>query len=393
MPRGQINVARELEYLSVLDEDGKLDEEHAPEISDDDLKAMHRAMLLARRFDERMLNLQRQGRIGTFGPVKGQEAAQIGTIAAIGDDDWLIPSYRETAAALWRGTPMSGLLVYNAGFNEGGRIPDEQNDTPIAIPVGTQMLHAVGIAYGLKYKGQDKVTMTYFGDGATSQGDFHEAMNFAAVFETPTVFVCQNNQYAISLPRSKQTQSATLAQKALAYGVPGIQVDGNDLLAVYAAATEAVKRAREEHRPTLIECVTYRMEVHTTADDPTRYREDEEVERWAKRDPIERIQRYLKDRGALDDEAIEELESEIKDEIESAWSEAQEAIETYGEDPLHMFEHLFAEKPPYLEEQREALSRALKAGAGKGAGQPQADGDEDDDEEADEEAGEDDGDG
>jgi TPP-dependent pyruvate/acetoin dehydrogenase alpha subunit len=256
---------------------------------------------------------------------------------------------------------MSGLLVYNAGFNEGGRIADEQNDTPIAIPVGTQMLHAVGVAYALKYKGQGKVAMTYFGDGATSQGDFHEAMNFAATLETPTVFVCQNNQYAISLPRSEQTRSATLAQKALAYGLPGIQVDGNDLFAVYAASTEAVQRARKEHRPTLIECVTYRLEVHTTADDPTRYREDEEVERWSRRDPLERIQRYLKKRELLDDADIESLEARVHEEIEAAWSEAQDAMKEYEQDPLHMFEHLFAEPPAYLSEQREALAEALRA--------------------------------
>ena len=250
-------------------------------------------MLLARRFDERLLSLQRQGRIGTFPPISGQEAAHLGAAAVLKPDDWMVPAFREMAADIWRGRPLDSIIVYNNGFSEGGRVPADRNDMPIAIPVGSQILHAVGIAWGMKYRNTGQVAMTFFGDGATSQGDFHEGLNFAGVFELPVVFVCQNNQWAISIPRTRQTRSATLAQKALAYGIAGVQVDGNDILAVYAAADEAVARARAGGGPTLIECVTYRMAVHTTADDPKRYRSEEEVESWRRRDPLARFQGYL----------------------------------------------------------------------------------------------------
>ena len=364
MPRHAIHPEHGVEYLSILDENGQLDEELEPAIPDDRLRDMLRMMMLCRAFDARMLSLQRQGRLGTFGPTEGQEAAQIGAIAVLRDDDWLVPSYRETCMALWRGTPMSGILLFNAGYNEGGRIPDEQNDLPIAIPVGTQMLHAVGIGYGLDLDEKDGVVLTSFGDGATSQGDFHEALNFAAVFRTPVVFLCQNNQWAISVPREKQTRSRTIAQKALAYGINGLQVDGNDILAVYAATTEAVERARSSHEPTLIECVTYRLSVHTTADDPTKYRKEEEVEEWQKRDPIPRFRNYLKDKGIFSDEENERWEGEIEDEIDAAWSETQEQMERF-DDPLHMFAHIYEDLPRYLAEQRDELKAALGA-RGKG---------------------------
>ena len=356
MPRGKITSNTEIEHLAILDQNGEVDDSLAPDLSDDQLLAFHRAMLLSRRFDERLLNLQRQGRLGTFAPVKGQEAAQIGSAAALRASDWVVPSYRETAVAVWRGTPLEGIFVFTAGYNEGGRIPDEQNDLPIAVPVGTQPLHAVGLGYGMTYRGDDAVAMTFFGDGATSQGDFHEAMNFAAVFQTPVVFVCQNNQWAISVPRARQTHAATLAQKALAYDMPGIQVDGNDVLAVHVAATDAVERARSGGGPTLIECVTYRLEVHTTADDPTRYRDEAEVEKWQERDPIPRFQKYLIERGLLADDRIEELEEEIKEEIEEAWQKAQAQMEEL-QDPGVIFDHIYAEMPPHLRAQRKELDR------------------------------------
>jgi len=360
MPRGEIHPAHRVESLSILNEDGELDRDLEPDIDDDLLRRMHRFMLLCRRFDERMLNLQRQGRIGTFGPVQGQEAAQIGAVACLDRRDWLVPSYRETCMALWRGTPMSGLLLYNAGYNEAGRIPDEQNDMPISIPVGTQMLHAVGIAYGITMRREGDAVLTCFGDGATSQGDFHEAMNFAAVFRSPVVFFCQNNQWAISVPRDKQTHAKTIAQKALAYGMRGIQVDGNDILAVYAATRDALQRARAERDPTLIECVTYRMSVHTTADDPTKYRTEEEVELWRKRDPIRRFQKYLMDKGLVSEDEIGDLDGQVQEEIAEAWSETQRLMKEYT-DPLHMFEHIYGEMPPYLAEQRRELADALAA--------------------------------
>ncbi len=360
MPRNGIHPQHTVEYLSILDEDGHLDEELVPDISKDVQRRMLRVMMLCRQFDARMLSLQRQGRLGTFGPTEGQEAAQIGAIARLRPEDWLVPSYRETCMAIWRGTPMSGLLLYNAGYNEGGRIADDQNDLPISIPVGTQMLHAVGIGYGLNRRDDDRVVLTCFGDGATSEGDFHEAMNFAAVFRTPVVFLCQNNQWAISVPREKQTRSRTIAQKALAYGMNGIQVDGNDLLAVYAAVGEAIERARTDRTPTLIECVTYRMSVHTTADDPTKYRSEEEVETWEKRDPIPRFRKYLINKNIVTEDEVSEWDEEIAREIDEAWAETEQMIKKFN-DPLHIFEHIFAEMPPYLIEQREKAKTLLQS--------------------------------
>jgi TPP-dependent pyruvate/acetoin dehydrogenase alpha subunit len=215
------------------------------------------------------------------------------------------------------------------------------------------------LGYGIQYHERDDVAMAFFGDGATSEGDFHEALNFAGVFQTPVVFVCQNNQYAISIPRARQTNSKTLAQKALAYGVPGIQVDGNDVLAVYVAAREAVDRARAGDGPTLIENVTYRLSLHTTADDPTRYRENEEVKAWKARDPIPRFQKYLIDKGLLSEDEIESLEEELNGEIREAVSHAEEQMETFTSEALTMFDHIYAESPPYLEEQRQELAEEL----------------------------------
>jgi pyruvate dehydrogenase E1 component alpha subunit len=259
---------------------------------------------------------------------------------------------------------MESFLLYYGGFMRGGEIDEDVKNLPVAVPVGTQMLHAAGIGYAIKYRERDDVAMTFFGDGATSEGDFHEALNFAGVFQTPTIFVCQNNQYAISIPRTHQTRSQTLAQKALAYGVPGIQVDGNDILAVYVAAQEAVDRARAGDGPTLLENVTYRLSVHTTADDPTRYREDEEVEKWQKRDPISRFQIYLKEKGLLSDDDLEALEEEVKAEIADAVDHAEALMDEYSDEALSMFDHLYAEMPPYLEEQREAFIAAQEANHG-----------------------------
>src|SRR5882672_982940 len=311
MPRIALEPRFQIDYLSILDSDGTLDAALEPRIPPDELKRMYRAMLLARRLDERMVRLQRQGRIGTFAPLKGQEAAQIGSVASLTANDWMVPSFRETAAMIWRGWPIEKLLLFFAGYLEGGQPGPEQRDLPIAIPVATQLPHAVGLAYGAQYKDDDAVVMVYFGDGATSEGDFHEAVNFAGVWHVPVVFLCQNNQWAISVPLKKQTNSKTIAQKALAYGLPGIQVDGNDVLAVYAASREAVERARAGDGPTLIECVTYRLGVHTTADDPTKYRTAEEVAEWERKDPLTRFSAYLQKRNLLEEGLEERVDAEI----------------------------------------------------------------------------------
>ncbi|UCH20086.1 MAG: pyruvate dehydrogenase (acetyl-transferring) E1 component subunit alpha [Deltaproteobacteria bacterium] len=359
MPKTKIDVPGEVHFLSILNEYGNLDKTLEPDIAEDVLLKLYHYLLLGRRFDERLISLQRQGRIGTFPPISGQEAAHLGAVATMRPSDWMVPSFRETAAELWRGRTLESVILYNNGYNEGVRIPESSNDLPVSVPVGSQILHAVGLGYAIKYRQKDDVVMTFFGDGATSEGDFHEGLNFAGVFQTPVIFVCQNNQWAISMPRSKQTRSKTLAQKALSYAVPGIQVDGNDILAVYAAAQEAVASARSGEGSTLIECVTYRMAVHTTADDPKRYRTDEEVAEWQKRDPLVRFQKYLKDKGLLTDDGIEATEAEITEKIQNAVDSAEEEMKSLG-NPLDMFDHAYAELPPRLIEQREALARELE---------------------------------
>jgi pyruvate dehydrogenase E1 component alpha subunit len=359
MPKETIDLPYKVEYLSILDENGQVDKRLEPKIPEEVLLKLHKAMVLSRRFDERMLSLQRQGRIGTFGPISGQEAAQLGAVALLQPSDWFVPSFRETSAELWRGRTMEGVLLTYAGYNEGGKGQKEgYRNLPLSIPVATQILHAVGLGWAIRYRREASVVMTLFGDGATSEGDFHEGMNFAGAYHLPVIFVCQNNQWAISMPRSKQTGSKTLAQKALAYGFPGIQVDGNDILAVYAASKEAVDRARSGGGPSVIECVTYRIMMHTTADDPSRYRKEEEVTLWKKRDPILRFQNYLNGKGLLSERKVEELENEVKGEIQEAVKKAEEQMKSFT-DPLAMFEHVYAELPSHLKEEREELAKEL----------------------------------
>jgi pyruvate dehydrogenase E1 component alpha subunit len=356
MPRTELDVYPSLEYLSILDEDGNLDADLEPELDDEFLLEMHRVMLLSRRFDDRRLRWQRSGRIGTFAPVKGQEAAQIGAAANLNDDDWFVPSFRETAAATWRGGSLVSIVLYDAGFNEGGKVEQGSHNLPVAVPVASQIPHAVGLGYSIKYRETEEMVMVFFGDGATSQGDFHEGINWAGVFGLPVVFVCQNNQWAISLPREEQTASKSIAQKAAAYGLPGLQVDGNDILASYSAAREASERARSGEGPTLLEMCTYRLSVHTTADDPSKYRSEEEEDEWRQRDPLPRFQEYLTGKGLLDEEHLESLESDIENQIDDVWNEAKQEMEVLAKDPEHMFEHVYAEMPPHLKRQRASMA-------------------------------------
>jgi pyruvate dehydrogenase E1 component subunit alpha len=365
MPRTVIEPRFQVEHLSILDSDGNLDASLEPDISPSDLKRLYQAMLLGRRLDERMIRLQRQGRIGTFAPIKGQEASQLGAAFTLRPSDWLVPSFRETAAMLWRGWPIEKMLLLFAGYLEGGQPDEGQHDLPITIPVATQLPHAVGLAYAAQYRGDDVVVMAFCGDGATSEGDFHEAVNFAGVWSVPVIFLIQNNQWAISVPLKKQTHSRTIAQKALAYGVPGLQVDGNDVLAVYAGCKEAVDRARAGDGPTLIECVTYRLGVHTTADDPTKYRTAEEVAAWEHKDPLTRFTAYMKSKRLLDDG----VEASVDAEIAAAIQRFEAAA---AADPLLMFEHVYGELPAHLKAQREQAA----TWRGEGAAGNAADGDE-----------------
>lgn len=358
MPRMKLDIDTQIEFLSILDENGDVDESLVPDLDRDTLISLFRAMLLERRLDERMLDLQRQGRIGTFPPTTGQEAAHLGAVAALDPDDWLVPAFRETGAELYHGRSIESVLRYYSGFNEGTDIPENCRILPMSVPVGSQVLHAVGLAWALAYRGEDRAVMTFFGDGATSQGDFHEGLNCAAVFQAPVIFVCQNNQWAISVPLSLQTRSQTLVQKAVAYGIPGIRVDGNDILAVWTAAREAVERARSGGGPTLIECVTYRLLMHTTADDPGRYRTREEEQEWAKRDPLLRFAAYLRKRDFLTTDFEQSLEAEIKQQI-------QESIDRFEEkddvpDSFGMFDHLYEQQPLSLVRQKQQFEAELE---------------------------------
>jgi pyruvate dehydrogenase E1 component alpha subunit len=345
-------VAEELQQI--LAPDGELVGE--PPLDIEESRRLYRAMVAARLYDRKGTALQKQGRLATYAPFEGQEAAQIGCAAALRSDDWMVATYRDAAAMAFHGYPRTLLLLGRMGDERGGSPPEGVNVLPPSITVGAHMLHAVGLAWAEKLQGRDRIAITLFGDGATSEGDFHEAMNFAGVYQTPVVFLCQNNQYAISLRRDRQTASATIAGKGDGYGVPGVLVDGNDLFAVYSVAAEAVERARSGGGPTLIEALTYRLGPHTTSDDPSRYRPDEEEKEWRERDPIERVRRYLEGREVWSKEWQEEIEREESAAIEAAVEEA-EALPP--QEPEKIFESMFAEMTPQLLEQQRMLIESL----------------------------------
>ena len=341
-----------VEWLQILEEDGICDEELRPPLSNEEIKKLFEWMVLARTFDEKAFKLQREGRLGTYASIHGQEAAQVGSAFALRPADWMFPAFREPGASFVRGLPMHMILQYWAGDERGSQIPEGLNDFPITIPVATQIPIAVGVALAAKAKGDPIAVMAYMGDGATSKGDFHEGLNFAGVFSAPVVFVCQNNQWAISVPLKRQTASKTLAQKAFAYGFPGIRVDGNDIFAVYQVTREAVDRARQGGGPTLIEAVTYRLGPHTTSDDPSRYRDVDEVAEWKERDPLERVRRYLSANDAWSEAWQADLEAEASEEIERAVGLAEGLAPPAAEE---MFLAMFEEPTPALLSQQAEL--------------------------------------
>jgi len=352
MPRETV-ASFEIEYREVLAADGSVDESLLPtDLSDDELLELYRQMKRARRLDERAISLQRRGELGTYAPCTGQEAAQVGSAMAMAEDDWFVPSFREQAAALALGGRPTDVFAYAMGLEEGATIPEGTNALPPAIPVGSQPLHAVGIGWAEAMRDSDRAAVTYFGDGATSQGDVYEAMNFAGVYDAQTVFCCQNNQYAISTPRRVQTRAETLAQKAVAAGIESVQVDGNDVLGTYAAVRDALAAARRGE-PVLVEALTYRRRMHTTSDDPTHYRTREEESEWEAKDPIVRYEAYLRAEGLLDDERVgaidEEIEAELDDAIDEAKAVAADA------DPADMFRYAYEEMPGPLRRQFEAF--------------------------------------
>lgn len=351
MPRTTIYEAH-TERLEILGPDGSADESLMPILTDEEIQALYRGMVLMRAVDEKALKLQRQGRMGTWAPLRGQEAAQAGVAHALHSDDWIVPAFRETGVLIMRGVPIHHIMRYWAGDIRGAVHPDFPRILPPAVPVASQLLHGAGIGMALELRGETSAAAAFAGDGATSEGDFHEALNFAAVFKARTVFVIQNNQWAISVPFSKQTAVASVAQKAHAYGLPGIQVDGNDAFAVYAAAKEALDRARAGGGPSLIEAFTYRMGDHTTADDAARYRTKEEVEAWEAKSPITRLRLYMTTKGLWDQAREDALGAEIEGRIEE---EVRILEEQKPLDPLSMFPHMYGEMPGNLKEQMESL--------------------------------------
>ncbi|MEK7524078.1 MAG: pyruvate dehydrogenase (acetyl-transferring) E1 component subunit alpha [Patescibacteria group bacterium] len=341
------------EMFQVLGPDGRVVKpDLLPSWSDEKLREIYASMVFYRMADQKLISLQRQGRSGSYPSIEGQEAAQVGSGLAIQKSDFIFPAFRELAITHMHGVPLEKLYLYWMGNEWGSNF--EANVAPISIPVGTHMLHATGFAWGLKMQKKSAITVSYFGDGATSEGDFYEAMNFAGVLNIPTVFFCQNNQWAISVSRAKQTAAKTLAQKAIACGMPGIQVDGNDIFAVHAVMFEAAERARSGHGPTLIEAVTYRYGNHTTSDDAGKYRSEAEVKEWRKRDPITRFKIFLQDKKLWDEDFEKKIIHESEGKIREA---AEKAEKTPIPKPNEIFDYLYEKPTPALEEQKKYLSQ------------------------------------
>jgi pyruvate dehydrogenase E1 component alpha subunit len=331
-------------------------------LKEDDLRELLRLLILTRRADLEATALQRQGELAVYPPLIGQEAAQVGSAFALAEDDYIFPSYREMGAAVVRGVDLVEYMLFHRATWHGGIYdPVAHRFGMISVPVASQCLHAVGYAMGARLDGLATCTMVYFGDGATSEGDFHEACNFAAVFRAPVVFFCQNNQWAISVPLVRQT-AAPIWRKAEAYGFPGVRVDGNDVLAVYQVTKEAAARARSERIPTLIEAVTYRLGPHSTADDASRYQPSEEIESWKARDPLERYRGFLMTAGLVDQGFIDTCEEKARAEV----ARMRKGIIEAGPRPTEeLFRWVFADLPPHLARQRDEV---LGAEDGDGAG-------------------------
>ena len=346
-----------IEVLQILNEHGEVDAGLEPNLGDETLLHVYRAMVLARVFDHRMLTMQRQGRMGTFAPNLGQEACIIGQVVPLTDNDWYAPSYRSFGAQILRGWPMEHLMRLWAGFHDGFPPPDNVNDLPFSIVIGSHVLPAVGIGMGMNYKKKKDCVVVNYGDGASSQGAVSEALNFAAVYKAPVVFICENNGWAISTPIQKQTVNEVLATRGSAHGIPSIRVDGNDILAMICATKEAVARAKKGEGPTLIEALTYRMSLHTTADDPTVYRKDSQVEPWHCRCPIARFETYLKNKQLLSDESIKTTLEECENEVIVARDVFYAMPDA---DPSEIFDYLYESIPEELKAQRDEYLKRLR---------------------------------
>jgi len=325
-------------------------------LTSDDLLALYRNLVVLRAYDERSVIYHRQGRIGTYAIFWNHEAMQVGSAFALEQRDWIFPSYRESAIGLLRGMPASTVLSWWRGHPAGWWNPEDYNVASICVPIATHVPHAVGFAWGSRMKGEDRVAVAYFGDGATSEGAFHEGATFAGVMKAPVILFCNNNQWAISTPVEAQTAAATLADKAIGYGMPGVRVDGGDVLAVYEATREAVARARASEGPTFIEAVTYRVAPHATADDPSIYVDEERVEEEKENECVGRYEGYLKRLGVLTDAQAEEIKQGALETMRAAIAEAE--AESPAEVSL-VFEHAYAEPPPSQADDLAELRRIL----------------------------------
>jgi 2-oxoisovalerate dehydrogenase E1 component alpha subunit len=347
--------------VRIVDPSGNVVDPEAREALDlkaEDLQAMYRFMVLTRQVDLECTALQRQGELAVYPPLLGQEAAQVGSAYALGEEDFVFPAYREVGVAIVRGVDLVEWTHFHRGTRHGGVAdPLGARFSEATIPIATHCLHAVGWAMGARKDGLSACAIAYFGDGATSEGDFHEACNFAGVFGAPVIFLCQNNGWAISVPVAKQT-AAPIYRKAEGYGFPGVRVDGNDVLAVYEVTRQAADRARGEHSPTLIEAVTYRLGPHSTADDPRRYQPSEEIERWRGLDPLFRFRKFLEVEGAIDHAFVEEVEADAK----ALAAEVRGGIVgAPARDAHELFEWVFTDIPPHLARQRDEVDSMLEA--------------------------------
>lgn len=349
----EIEIAKfSVKNVSVLDEKGNIDYSLMPSLNDDDVRTIYWYMNLARLLNKKMLNLQKQGKLGTFASTYGQEAGEVALAHAIKGvpNVWLAQSFRETAVMLHKDVPMDQILRYWGGYEIGSHIAKELHVLPVSIPISSQLNHAVGISYAMKLRGEPGAAIAFFGDGGTSEGEAHEAMNMAGVLQTPTIFFCQNNQYAISVPRAKQTHSETIAQKAIAYGFEGIQCDGNDIFSTYRVVKYALEKALKGGGPTFIEAMTYRLDNHTTADDWHKYRTEQEVAEHVKLDPMLRLRKYMQDKGMWNDEHENGM-------IADAQRRVDEAVASYETTPKpkvgEIFDYTYEKLPPILQEQKD----------------------------------------
>ncbi|MGI9014324.1 MAG: pyruvate dehydrogenase (acetyl-transferring) E1 component subunit alpha [Phycisphaerales bacterium] len=348
-----------IEDLRVMNEAGEItNPNRMPKLSREELLRVHRAMVLTRKLDIRMLAMQRQGEMGTFAPGLGQEATQIGQVFPLTKADWYAPSYRSFGAQLWRGWPIDQLMLLWDGFFEGFAPPADVNDLPFCIVIGSHVPTATGIAMGMKIRGASDCVLVNFGDGASSQGVVSEAFNFAAVYQSPVVFVLENNGWAISMRAETQVATESYAVRGVGFGIPSIRVDGNDVLAMITASREACERARAGNGPTLIEAVTYRMSVHTTADDPKVYRSENEVAAWEARCPIARFEKHLIGQKILSKDDCERIGRECEEQILAARESFRARASA---NPREVFDHIYAELPPELERQRAEYFRKLEA--------------------------------